>query len=112
MFGSNKLISTNRLDHPIGTILRDQIGTTPIMFTVISANTSFIGTTLTILNPISLNGTRIRCNEDTLPLIITFGKLPVIVVVVGGKKSRKRLSFSCAIQVFLLALILYIGNGL
>ena len=76
MFGSNKVISINRFSHPEGTILSDQIGSTPIVFTVISANTSFISATLTILNPIPLNGTRIRCNMDTLLLKITLGKLP------------------------------------
>ena len=76
MFGSNQIISINRLSYPEGTILRDQIGSTPIVFTVISANTSFISATLTILNPISLNGTSIRCNMDTLLLNITLGKLP------------------------------------
>ena len=76
MFGSNKIISINRFDHPEGTILRNQIGSTPIVFTVISANTSFISATLTILNPISLNGTSIKCNMDTLLFKITLGKLP------------------------------------
>ena len=76
MFGLNQIMSINRIDHPEGTILRDQIGSTPIVFTVIYANTTFIDTTLTILNPISLNGTRIRCNVDTLLLKITLGKLP------------------------------------
>ena len=75
MFGSNQIVSINRFSHP-GTTLRNQIGSTPIAFTVIYANTTFIDTTLTILNPISLNGTRIRCNEDTLLLKITLGKLP------------------------------------
>ena len=56
--------------------MRDQIGSTPIVFTVLSANTSFISATLTILNPISLNGTSIRCNMDMLLLKITLGKLP------------------------------------
>ena len=76
MFGSNKIISINRFDHPEGTIVRDRIGSSPLVFTVLSANTSFIGTSLTILNPIPLNWTRISCNMDTLLLKITLGKLP------------------------------------
>ena len=87
MLGSNKFISINRFDHPEGTIVRDQIGSTPIVFTVISANTSFISATLTILNPISLNGTRIRCNMDTLLLKITLGKLPSRSWQVGGVRK-------------------------
>ena len=87
MFGSNIIISINRFSHPEGTILRDQIGSTPIVFTVLSANTSFIGTTLTIPNPIPLNWTRIQCNMDTLLLKITLGKLPCRSWRVGGVRK-------------------------
>ena len=106
MFGSNKIISINRFSHPEGTILRDQIGSTPIVFTVLSANTSFIGTTLTILNPISLNGTRIQCRMDTLLLKITLGKLLCQSVVAGrrGKEGKYNLFVQCS-QGFLLVLI-------
>ena len=97
-FRSTKLVSINRFSHPEGTILRDQIGSTHIVFTVISANTTFIGTTLTILNPISLNGTRIQCNMDTLLLKITLGKLPCHSVVVGrrSKEGKYNLFVQCS----------------
>ena len=107
MFGSNLIISINRFNHSEGNILRNQIGSTHIVFTVISANTSFIGTTLTILNPVPLNGTRIQCNMDTLLLKITLGKLPCHSSVVVGSMGRKGnvVYFVQCSQGFLLVLI-------
>ena len=62
-------ISLNTQRHPEGTIIIDHIGSHPVKYEVISANTTFIRATVT-MNPVELNGTIITCNSITMTLVI------------------------------------------
>ena len=63
----NSLISLNTQRQPEGTILIDRIGSHPVKYEVISANTTFIRTTLT-MDPVELDGATIVCNGITMTL--------------------------------------------
>ena len=63
-------ISLNTLRHPEGTIIIDHIGSHPVKYEVISANTTFIRATVT-MNPVELNGTIISCNGITMNVSIS-----------------------------------------
>ena len=55
--------------HPEGTIIIDRIGSHPVKYEVISANTTLIRATV-IMDPVELNGTIISCNRVTMTLLI------------------------------------------
>ena len=63
--GQFSYISLNTQRHPEGTIIIDRIGSHPVKYEVISANTTFIRATAT-LDPVELNGTTISCNTITM----------------------------------------------
>jgi len=54
--------------HNDGEEVRDDAGSSPLIYKVISANNSFISSTLTILNPVGINGSTIRCNGQSLTM--------------------------------------------
>ena len=63
-------ICINSEVHPVGTEICRQIEASSVVYNIDSANNSFITSTITILNPISINGTMIICNGNTLLLIV------------------------------------------
>ena len=65
--GQNSILSLNTQRQPEGTIIIDHIGSHPVKYEVISANTTFIRATLT-MDPVDLNGTTISCNTISVTL--------------------------------------------
>ena len=65
--GKSSPFSLNTYRHPEGTIITDHVGSHPVKFEVISANTTFIRATVT-MNSVELSGTLIVCNGNTLTL--------------------------------------------
>ena len=63
-------ICINSEVHPEGTEIHRQIEASSVVYNIDSANNSFITSTITILNPISINETMIICNGNTLLLIV------------------------------------------
>lgn len=68
--GENSFIGLNSVRHPNGTVLFAKFCSSSLKYTIISANTSFIRATATILDPISVNGTRVTCNADSVVLTV------------------------------------------
>ena len=68
--GVSSSIGLNSERHPEGTKIERQVVDSPLVYQVNSANNSFLSTTLTILNPISINGTVINCNGNSLSLTL------------------------------------------
>ena len=56
----------NSDQHPEGTKTEHQFGDSLLVYQVNYANNSFLSATLTILNPIRINGTVINCNGNSL----------------------------------------------
>ena len=54
---------------PEGTVRRETISSATLLFTVTEATSSTISVTMTILDPVPLNGVRIECNGDMLQIL-------------------------------------------
>ena len=54
---------------PEGTVRREVISSAPVVFTVTEATASTISVTLTILDPVPLNGGRMECRRDVLQIV-------------------------------------------
>ena len=54
---------------PEGFVRRETISSAPLVFTVIEATPSSISVTLTILDPVPLNGARMECRGDMLQIV-------------------------------------------
>ena len=52
-----------------GWVQREVISSTPLVFTVTEATPSAISVTLTILDPVPLNGVRMECSGDMLQIL-------------------------------------------
>ena len=63
----NSHINLNTQRHLEGTILIYRIGLHPVKYEVISANTTFVRTTVT-MDPVELDGATIVCNGITMTL--------------------------------------------
>ena len=57
--------------HPEGTTISKLLGSSLMEYEVTGANSSFISATLSILNPLTINGSMISCNGETLLLTVT-----------------------------------------
>ena len=68
--GFSSSIGLNSERHPEGTKIERQFGDSPLVYQVNYANNSFLSATLTILNPISINGTVINCNGNSFSLTL------------------------------------------
>ena len=68
--GLHELFSFTNLLTPEGTVRSIVVGPSPVIFNVTSSMESFISVTFTILNPVNLIGTTIRCSADTIQLNI------------------------------------------
>ena len=62
--GVREPFSFSNLLNSEGTVTN--VGSSPVIFNVTSSTVSFISVTFTILNPVSLIGTTITCNGDTI----------------------------------------------
>ena len=52
-----------------GFVQRETISSAPVVFTVIEASPSTISVTLTILDPVPVNGARMECSGDMLQIV-------------------------------------------
>ena len=68
--GARDVFEFQRFATPEGFVCRETISSAPVVFTVIEATLSSISVTLTILDPVSLNGARIECRGDMLQIVI------------------------------------------
>jgi len=64
----NVYLSLNSHRHPEGTVIQANIGSSPVAYTVTSANDSFIRATATLPNIVELNGTTVTCDGNTRTL--------------------------------------------
>ena len=63
-------VSFNKVLTPEGTLRNVVVGSSTVIANITSIMESFISVTFTILNPVSLNGTTILCNGDTIQMIV------------------------------------------
>ena len=69
--GQREPFSFSKLLTPEGTVRTVVVGSSPVIFNVTSSMESFISVTFIILNPVSLIGTTITCNADSLHVNIS-----------------------------------------
>ena len=54
---------------PEGTVQRETISSATVLFTVTEATLSSISVTMTIIDPVPLNGVRMECDGDMLKIL-------------------------------------------
>ena len=67
--GARDAFQFQRFATPEGFVRRETISSTPVVFTVIEATPSTISVTLTILDPVPLNGARMECRGDMIQIV-------------------------------------------